>query len=193
MPISTIGRCNTSLFTARFSIATDNRKSGYTLLELIVVIAVIAISTILVLPRIPTTLLSGTSIEQEGNKLAQFIIDASYQAIRSPEQLQLVYSPTDNNISLLVSREQDDEETVESLSNYQLPDSIIIKNIESYYRGILHTSRMPLFFHRNGYIEPAHIHLQAENGEELTLRLAPFLGTITLIPGYIELKKSDFQ
>ena len=68
---------------------------------------------------------------------------------------------------------------------YYLPDEVEIEDIWTWSSG-KHYDDATIIFSRKGYIEQSMIHLQSEDGRQLSLELTPFLGSIKIHDGYVD-------
>jgi general secretion pathway protein H len=66
-----------------------------------------------------------------------------------------------------------------------LPVDVEIEDVWSWSRGKLY-DEATIKFSRKGYIEQSIIHLQSEDGRQLSLELTPFLGSIKVHEGYVD-------
>jgi len=160
-----------------------SKEDGFTLLELMVVVALIAITAAFTMPKLSPLAFSGTPLQQTARKLSQFIKQSSRFALRSSQSYQLIYNHGENKVALVTS-ELSQENLEEELPSKTLPDSVVIKNFKSYYRGTLPQESMRLLVSSQGYIEPSYIYLQDDSGNEMTLKLSPFLGDIEISAGH---------
>lgn len=163
---------------------------GFSLFELMAVIVVLAITAVFVLPRLSPLAFTGTSLQQSARELSRFIVQSSQLAARESEPYLLRYSPADNIVELVAVRE---EEGADTLPIFQFQEGVVLKNIQSYYRGVLPINAMQLTVSKQGYLEPALIVLEDDDEDAMTLQLAPFLGEIELHAGYFELDEQLFR
>ncbi len=166
---------------------------GFTLLELIVVIALIGITTGFVLPRISSVSLTGSHLQQNARQSSLFIEQAARYAVRTAQPLRLGYSSAENTLFLAPLAKESDEGESEKLFSSPLKGSVVVKDFQSYYRGVLSAGSMYLNLDEKGYLEPACIHLQAGNGDQMTLHLSPFLGKVAMSSGYADVDEVFFH
>lgn len=79
-------------------------------------------------------------------------------------------------------------ETIET--ELDLGDTVMIKDVWVDGAGLPESAgTRALFFFPSGETQRAYIHLEAENGDELTLRVHPLNGKTEILPGYVEVPK----
>ena len=71
-----------------------------------------------------------------------------------------------------------------------LGDTVMIKDVWVDGAGLAESAgTRALFFFPSGETQRAYIHLEADNGDELTLRVHPLNGKTEILPGYVEVPK----
>ena len=82
------------------------------------------------------------------------------------------------------------EEEQENARNraYVLPADVRIHDVWSWSGGKFFDEGT-IRFSRKGYIERSVIHLQSEDGREVSLELSPFLGSIKIHEGYVDFNR----
>ncbi|WP_028583032.1 prepilin-type N-terminal cleavage/methylation domain-containing protein [Desulfogranum mediterraneum] len=167
---------------------------GFTLLELLLVMVLLAVTTSLALPRLSSFTL-GSPLQRSARKLTLLISQSAQVAVRTSQAHQLRYEPLERTFTLvpLDSSRRESAEQQPSLPRLQLPEEVAVKDFGRYYQGVQSVGILSLLFSAQGYLEPALIHLQDEEGEELTLELSPFLSRVYIHQGYLPLEKELFH
>ena len=160
----------------------DGHKSGFTLLELIVVITLLGIMLVFSVPRFHDTLFL-----DEGKKSARWIIGKvralKEAAIRNQKNFILHidldtqrYWETDESMSA---------ETRESaaLNAAVFPGDLKIADIEYPIRGKINSGVADITFYKTGYTDKLLIHLQ-DDAEYVSFLIEPFLSEVTIYEAY---------
>jgi len=79
---------------------------------------------------------------------------------------------------------EEEQETARGRA-YLLPVDVSIEDIWAWSSGKIY-DEATIHFSRKGYVEQSMIHLQAEDGRQLSLELTPFLGSIKIHDGYVD-------
>ncbi len=174
MPISTTGS------------STDPGNAGFTLLELVVVMALIAIMFSLAVPNIRNALYTDP-LKSTARRLTGLVAEAGQDAVASHSSRLLVY-----DVSMRMFRLQagNDEKHAVRLA---VPASIRVTDFMSVHGGTRSSGRMEIRFSRQGYVDKTLIHLQDTDGREMTLMLSPFLGVSRLFAGYLDLENEQIR
>lgn len=157
-------------------------QTGFTLFELLVVIALIAIMTGLSVPAIRTTLFTD-QLKASSRQLAGIITKVSQQAVREQKTYTLIVDFENNSVT---KKAKSIDEEYEEPKLY-LGESVKIADITSVHSGIQNNGRKEITFTKKGYVDKTYIHLREEE-RDMTLMLSPFLGVIEIVDTYISLE-----
>lgn len=163
-------------------------QRGFTLLELVVVIVLIGVTMAFAVPRLDLFSVTDT-LKQSGRKLTQLILKTSSLAASTTSPYLLRYESGIRRFTV-VAFDEDGQET--ALEEHRLPDDVSVLDFTSPFRDIQATGTMELLINKDGYLEPSLIHLQGEEGRTMTLKLSPFLSTISIHDGYLQLDEGTF-
>jgi len=157
-------------------------SSGFTLIELIVVIALISIMLVFSIPR-----LQGNPFLDETKKSSRWIIGKVQalreNAIRNQKRYTLHFDldtgriwDTDESLSA---------EAAESaaLDAYSLPADLRIVDIEFPMAGQISSGRADVAFYKEGYTDKVIIHM-ADDEQNMSLLIEPFLATVKIFEKY---------
>lgn len=162
----------------------SSNTCGYTLIELIVVIVLLGLMFGLVVPKFRQAVLSD-SLDATSLRLIGLIENLRERAISDQVSYVLHLDIRGKEVwAFAVDATAEEQESARERS-YRLPDDVIIEDIWSWSRGKLY-DETTIQFSKKGYIEQAMIHLQAEDGRQLSLELTPFLGSIKIHEGYVD-------
>lgn len=156
---------------------TDNEHpSGFTLMELIVVMALLTIMLVFSVPRFHETLFLDES--KTGSRwLIGKIQSLKEAAVRNQRNFTLHFDlDTDHYWETDESMPAEDIEDA-ALKTEPLPDGLKIADIEFPVRGKVGSGRTDITFYKNGYSDKALIH--AQNGESyVSYLIEPFLSEV---------------
>ena len=163
--------------------ATDTEHpSGFTLMELIVVMALLTIMLVFSIPRFHETLFLDES--KTGSRwIIGKIQSLKEAAVRNQKNYTLHFDlDTDHYWETDESMPADDIEDA-ALKTEPLPDGLKIADIEFPVRGKVSSGRTDITFYKNGYSDKALIH--ARNGESyVSYLIEPFLSEVTRYDTY---------
>jgi prepilin-type N-terminal cleavage/methylation domain-containing protein len=159
---------------------------GYTLLELIVVIVLLGLIFGLTVPKFREALLTD-SLGATTLRFIGLVQDLREQAIRSQEPYKLHIDIRTNKIWSFASSASEEEQEKARKRAYTLPPDVKIQDIWSWTGGKLYDEAV-IRFSKKGYVEQSVIHLKSEDDRELSLELYPFLGTIKIHDGYVDIQ-----
>ena len=188
--------CSTGLQTGRdrqlFSIVRPDHNAarlnrrGYTLLELIVVIVLLGLIFGLTVPKFRQALLSD-SLDATSLRMIGLVQNLREQAIRGQEPYSLHIDIRSNKVWSFPSSASEEEQVKARERAYTLPPDVQIQDIWSSNGGKLYDEAV-IRFSKKGYVEQSVIHLKSEDGRELSLELYPFLGSIKIHEGYVDIQ-----
>ena len=171
---------------------------GFTLIELIVVMVLIGVTMAFALPHLSSFVFSDP-LKLATRKLTLLVTQTSRLAVRTSRPYQLKYDSSTRGFEVLAvdEKETERENAVNDESNHlptlQLPDSVLLKDISFAAAEEKISGSFSLRFSEKGYLEPCLIHLQNQSGDEMTLKLSPFVGHVTLHQGYVSLQEDTFR
>ena len=162
-------RCEQQTFDHRY-------RNGFTLMELMVVMALLTIMLVFSIPR-----LHETFFLDEGKTSSRWIIgkiqSLKEAAVRSQKHYRLHFDlDTDHYWETDESMQAEDLETA-ALETKPLPDGLKIADIEFPAAGKVSSGRTAITFYKNGYSDKALIHVQDGEGYASYL-IEPFLSEI---------------
>lgn len=163
---------------------TVANKSGYTLIELIVVIILLGLMFGLVVPKFRQAVLSD-SLDATSLRIIGLVEDLRERAISDQISYVLHFDIRGRKLWAFASDATAEEQEIARERAYQLPADVIIEDIWSWSRGKIYDDPT-IQFSKKGYIEQSMIHLQSEDGRQLSLELTPFLGSIKIHNGYVD-------
>ena len=157
---------------------------GYTLIELIVVIVILGLMFGITVPRFRQALLSD-SLDSTSLKFIGLVQDLREQAISGHVSYILHLDISEKRVWAFPSSATEEEQEIAREGAFELPADVRIQDVWSWSSGKFFNEGT-IRFSRKGYVEQSMIHLQSEDGRELSLELTPFLGKIKIYEGYVD-------
>jgi general secretion pathway protein H len=163
---------------------TSSRARGYTLIELVVVLVLIGLMLGLVVPKFHQAVLSD-SLDATSLRIIGLVQNLRERAISSQVSHILHFDIQGKKIWSYAGTASEEEQEAARERAYQLPVDVKIADIWSWSSGKLY-DEATIRFSKKGYIEQSMIHLQSQDGRQLSLELTPFLGSIKIHDGYVD-------
>ncbi len=175
------------LFTD-FQLNLHKKKSpnarGYTLIELIVVLVLLGLMLGLAVPKFRQAVLSD-SLNATSLRIIGLVENLRERAISDQVSYVLHLDMREKKLWTFASDASEEEQETARERAHQLPADVKIEDIWSWSSGKLY-DEATIHFSKKGYIEQSMIHLQSEDGRQLSLELTPFLGSIKIHDGYVD-------
>ena len=162
-------------------------SGGYTLIELIVVIVLIGLMFSMSLPKFRQTLLSDT-LESTSLNLIGVVQELRERAVTDQVTYELHFDIPGKRIWAFPTSASEEDREMAREQAQKLPPDIEIMDVWSVNSGKFYNEGK-IRFSKKGYVEESMIHLQSEDGEEVSLELSPFLGSIKIHEGYVDLDR----
>jgi len=164
------------------------KPGGFTLIELIVVVALLSIMLVIAIPRFHNVLIADSQ-----GKTSRWLIGATQTLRESALRQQRRYAlHIDMDAGVLWTSEAsmtEDAVTEEAMleaasAGYRLPDDVRLVDVEFPLDGRVSTGRIDIFFYPQGYSDQALIHVNHQNSDSLTYAIEPFLSEIKIYETY---------
>ena len=166
---------------------SSKHTKGFTLIELIMVLVLLGLMFGVTVPKFRQALLSD-SLDATSLRLIGLVQDLRERAISGQVSYILHFDIRGNEIwaSAGTASEEEQEDARERV--YKLPDDVRIQDVWSWSSGKFYNEGI-IRFSRKGYIEQSMIHLKSEDGREMSLELTPFLGSVKIHEGYVDISR----
>lgn len=168
---------------------TRNRftQSGFTMIELMVVIVILAMAAALVVPRLPST--EGTKLKNSAGNLASAIRFLNDRAIVSKGIYRLHFNIAENSLSVVKLSDKGEEVAPDDqfFTRKLLADGIIIEDVTAPRLGKMTEGDVPITFGPMGMPEPLVVHLKGEE-KRFTVTAYPNGGKVVVQEGYQEVQ-----
>jgi prepilin-type N-terminal cleavage/methylation domain-containing protein len=165
----------------------SHHTRGYTLIELIVVIVLLGLMFGITVPKFRQALLND-SIDTTALRFVGLVQNLRERAISGQVSYILHFDIRENRIWASASTASDEEKEDARERVYELPADVRIQDVWSWSSGKFYNEGV-IRFSRKGYIEQSMIHLKSEDGREMSLELTPFLGSVKIHEGYIDISR----
>jgi prepilin-type N-terminal cleavage/methylation domain-containing protein len=167
-------------------IALAHRRSGFTLLELIIVCVLIGLLLVVSVPTMRNNLLDDP-IRSAGRKLIGYVSGVREKAIREQQPYLLYFDIDENRLwHLPESDEKSGIKEVPDKGVLQMSADVNLRDIWSKTTGTTSRGIPELWISRQGYLDQSVIHIEDEDGEALSLLILPFIPAIEVHEGYYE-------
>ncbi len=170
----------------------EQPKSGFTLLELIVVLAIIGMLSALIIPRLSSIGLA--QLRSEARRIRS-LIQACYDlSVLEKTNYRLAINLDEQCIEPQ-QRQADRYEPVQNplLQRHCLAPEVTIQEFETPDRKIAGAGEDYLYFTPFGYVEPARIFITDTSGNSFTLFTQPLTGEVEIFAGRVEFKDYEEQ
>ncbi|MFH1887198.1 MAG: prepilin-type N-terminal cleavage/methylation domain-containing protein [Pseudomonadota bacterium] len=161
---------------------------GFTLMELIAVIAVVGIMFAVVGPRLESALSPGGP-DLVVRTIAGYVIGQKEKAVVDHEEKFLFVDFSTGRIGKAEKRFPDKQGPDTDHPAFTLPKDVRLVDIQWPGVGTQVTGLAQIRVSPEGYVQYAAIHLADEDGKETTLILEPFLAQVQVRDGYVSLEK----
>ncbi len=162
----------------------STKAKGFTLIELIVVLVLLSLMFGLTVPKFRQAILSD-NLDATSLRLIGLVEDLRERAISDQVTYILHLDIRERKLWFFPATASEEEQETAKDRAYQLSSDVKIEDIWSWSRGKLY-DEATINFSKKGYIEQSMIHLQSEDGRQLSLELTPFLGSIKIHDGYVD-------
>ncbi|BCO09794.1 hypothetical protein GF1_21700 [Desulfolithobacter dissulfuricans] len=165
--------------------------NGFTLLELLVVMVLIAIMTVFAVPRLYTALLTDP-LKSTARRLIGLVAETSQQAVRSSRGYYLHLDLGEGRVWASADKERKNIPG-DQAALLQLPAQVRIRDVVSVHGGRRSVGSTTIWFSRKGYVDKTLIHLQDQDGNEMTVLLSPFLSVTRIFGDYLDLDDAQVR
>jgi len=160
---------------------------GFTLLELVLVMVVIALFVGLALPRLPD--ISGARIQKTARKVAMTLQTARMRAITLRRYYRVEVDVDAEKIRISYFGPEGTFIEDDAVRSYETEDADIVDMITS-TRDSTNEGTGWIYISPRGFIEPSLIHLRDMRGRDLTVSPSPAGGRVRILEGYVDLGSS---
>jgi len=159
---------------------------GFTLIELVVVLALLALVTLLVVPRLPDS--QTTTLKGSARSLASTLRYLQDQVATTRQLYRLRLAPGTGEIRVTVVSPNGTESAPQDsfFSGPILHEGVTITDVQTPRLGTVSSSEVTMDIGPAGLAEVATIHLRGGNGGQMTVVALSYGGRVTVGEGYLE-------
>lgn len=171
--------------------ALSKRNHGYTLVELTVVVFLIGIMLSLAVPRIQDSFLSDDR-KSATRRFVGKVRELQEAAVRDKKGYRLHLDISADRMWETIQPVSGADTTVDDEDSGGFQDAegdgekIAILDVEFSQEGKTNNGEVIIHFTKEGYVEPAVIHLGSKADDAYTVHLSPFLGVLDIYDEYVE-------
>lgn len=164
-------------------------ENGFTLIELMVVIAIISISMFVVIPKIESN--TKMNLDKSARRLAGAIIFVRNEVIFKNKKFRIKYDIEENTYSIdeLVKTSMgfvDEEYEAKEITTVSFEDGVSYMDITTEYGGRLNFGKTYTHFFPTGMVERTRIHIKNENDDIKTLDVNVLTGEVDIFDKYYD-------
>lgn len=164
-------------------------NSGFTLIEIVTVLALIGLTLLIAVPRIPNALFT-----DETKKASRWIIIKVQvlkdRAAREQKRYALHIDISIKKMWLSNDGMSNEELLAAERKGFKLPPNMRIIDVEFPDNKIISSGQTEIFFYPKGYSDQAVIHLENKE-KQISFRIEPFLSTVKLFEEYVSLQDAQ--
>ncbi len=162
-----------------------NQDSGYTLIELIVVMAVLGSVLFLSVPRFRSMVLADPA-KETSRWIIAMVSALRENAVSDQKRYSLTVDIDDNRLQAGPVSPSEEPAAPAKKREYRAPEGVRILDVEFPFKGKITTGKADIFFYPRGYSDKALIHLENDAREQLTLLVEPFLSRVIFYDRHVE-------
>lgn len=161
-------------------------NTGFTLIEMLVVLAVLSLVVALVFPRLPST--DATNLRSSARSLAATIRYLNDQSVTARKPYRLHLNVADNTITITEKAADGSEKPPEEsfAAKRILAEGITLQDVEIPRLGKINAGEVVLDFATGGLTDFTVIHLQSAANSHFTVIAYPRTGKVKVLEGYQE-------
>jgi len=159
-------------------------EGGFTLLEIVIVVAVVALFIGLAVPRLPD--MAGTRIHQNARKVSMMLQLARNRAVSLRRYYRVDVDLDANEVSASYFGPEGTYITDDEVRQFSLREGAIVDVVNSSEGKVLEGTGWVRISPR-GFIEPSLIHIRDEQERVVTVVPSPVSGRVRILDGYTDL------
>ncbi len=178
--------------TLSTGVLKENRLSGFTLLELLVVLFLLGLFSALISVRIEGVV-SGGDLRLATRLIIGEINELRGKAAYTRKDQELGFNLDENSFYPIESEPEDEEpfgwlseKNDSELNARKVPDGVKIDVLVIFSKGKVQEGEAKIKFYANGCIEKSLIHLRNERDNVYTLEINPLTGRVRVYDRYVD-------
>ena len=157
-------------------------KSGFTFVEIAVVLFIISVFTAVAAPRL-LAFFSSETIERSASRLVNYIEHIRDEAVYKRKTLTLTCA-IEEGLFKVTSFGEDEQGVL--MRPFTLPESIKIVDINIQGKETDIAGESLIYFSPGGMADGAFIHLRSDDEKDLTIKIFPLAREIDIYEGYVD-------
>jgi|GEM_PF-292649 len=180
--------CPVFLSKRDFRSADHTKSEGYTLIELIAVIAVIALTMFFVIPRFQETM-TGNQTQKAARWIMFKVQTLKENAVR--KQIRHTLHINLDSGGLWIGNESMKEEALSDAEEkgHEFAETIRVTDVEYPIQGKVEAGTADICFYKNGYSDKVLIHMEDDDNRQFTFLIEPFLSKVKMYDEYVEFER----
>ncbi|MBT0664032.1 type II secretion system GspH family protein [Geobacter pelophilus] len=164
-------------------------QGGFTLIEMVVVLVILAMTMLLVLPRLPDT--SGAALKRSARTLASTMRYVRDQVTVTRLVHRLRFLPGEGKITITTLPPGGTETSSQDpfLNRQILVDGVTVSDIEIPRLGKVSSGELIIDIGPAGVADITLIHLKGAEGRQMTVTAFPYGGQVKVEEGYREISQ----
>ncbi len=160
-----------------------NRNGGFTLIELVVVMALIGIFFAVTLPRFDI----GVNKTDKFSRWFIVKVDSLKKRAAADKKNYILRIDMDEE-KIYVADDSMSEEAMEAAaeSGYEIPESVTILDVEFAKKDPISSGVADIRFYEKGYSDKVIVHIEDDDDNQKTFIIEPFLPRIKLVEDYVD-------
>ena len=165
------------------------RIKGFTLIELVVFVALISIMLFLAIPRFQSDFFTDST--KKVSRWIMYKVPALKENAFRKQKKYVLHVGIDSEKLWITHEGMSDEELQDAeMDGYKLPDDIKLQDVEFPDEQVISAGRADIYFYEKGYSDKAIIHMVHDDDHRLSFLIEPFLPQVHLYNKYVGLEDS---
>ena len=164
---------------------------GFTLVELIVVMVLITMTTAFAIPKIRTSLFSN-ELRATARQFIGLVAETGQEARSKRIEVRLRFDRQQHQFTTAPVADIIQHDTVKRYPKIPVPESVEVVDVASVHGGKKNLGELEIRFSSRGYVDKTVVHFRDDGGDELSVILSPFLGVTRVLEGYVSLDDDRF-
>ncbi|MDF1590867.1 MAG: type II secretion system protein [Desulfobacterales bacterium] len=160
------------------------KNSGYTLIELVVVISLISIMLFFAIPRFHDTVLTDNT-KKFSRWLITTVRSLKAAAVRDQKRYNLNVDLDAGKLWVTSDGMSEEERQTAENAGYSLPEDVRIIDMEFPFKGKITGGQVEISFYKADYSDKVMIHIENSSRKQMSFLIEPFLSGVKLYEKYV--------
>ena len=171
---------------------SKRNEQGFTLIEMVVVMALISILTAFALPKIRSSLFTD-ELRGTARRFIGLVAETGQEARSKRSPLLLRFDREQHRFTTSSATTIFENNEAEQSTGMKVPESVEIIDVATAHGGTKNSGELAIRFSPRGYVDKTVVHFRDDDGEELSVIISPFLGVTRVLEGYIALDDDRYS